>query len=124
MFELLQYSGLMARNSPVKITDPESKEAVGYRLKCYRKGLGAGNITQAYLSEKLEGTPGGQLWGNYEAGTRKPRADMAKKIEANFGLPRAWVLYARDDVLPPHIRDIIKVGAARIEDEERKKRQS
>lgn len=116
MFAYLQDSLGMARGSK---TDPEGREAVAYRLKCFRYGLGDGKVTQQTMTQRLGGTERGQTWGNWETGYRTPDDEEARKIEQTFGLPRPWIFYAREDLLSPHIRDIVRRGEARLEDEER-----
>lgn len=116
MLAYLQDSPSMARGFK---PDPESREAVAYRLKCFRYGLGDGNVTQQHMTQQLGGTERGQTWGNWETGYRTPDNEEARKIERTFGLPRAWIFYAREDLLSPHIADIVRRGEIRLEQEER-----
>lgn len=99
------------------LADPRSKEAVGFRLRSLREGLG---LTQAQMAARIGSATSGQMWGNYEAGDRRPEIDTAYIICAKFNVTIAWI-YDGQELLAPQVLEIIRLGELRIAEARAKK---
>jgi len=115
MYAYVQESTSMARG--IAYPSPESISAIGFRLKCLRKGLG---LTQAFMSQEIGASRDGQTWQNYEKGLRRIEIDYALVLCRTRRVTLHWIYQGVMD-LPPSVASIVGAGELRIAEEEAKK---
>lgn len=72
------------------------------------------------MAARLGSATSGQVWANYEAGIRLPEIDTARIICAKFSVNILWI-YDGQELLPPQVTEIIRLGELRIAEQRAKK---
>lgn len=111
--ELQQFSGSVVSSSVQEPKDPESPEAIGYRLELTRIALDRGNATA--FAKTLGISP--QSWSNYVTGDNRIGLDSALRMVKLYSVTLDWIFRGNTYGMPGEMLDRIAKAKVCLEKE-------